>query len=511
VAEQGNALGERRPPAIPVTREYGPEGELAGRVEPGAIQAAGAGDTVPAGVRGEAGGATPGVMASTPGKGAEAPGLTIAGTGAALRRAGRALPRGAALGLAGVARLPLLVLAVAGLVLWFGLGLFPAFAGAVAVIRRAVNVARATVSRWCGVAVPVPYLPRPRLEQTERGWFWSGYDYHKRHWVARLSSRLRWLTGDPATWRDLAWLALDPALALAVALLPTALVAGGLSAWAYAGLRLAGEGSGLTAGLAVVIGVAAVVCGVSLAAPLLAAYGRLTAVLLRPVRRDSLAERVHQLTRTRADALAIQAAELRRIERDLHDGAQARIVAMRMTLAVLQPMIQRDPAAAEELAAELRESCARVLQELRDLVHGIHPPVLAERGLRDALRSLVLDLPLDATVDVDLPGRFEPAVEAAVYFTVSEALTNVVKHAGTRAVAVHLRYDDGVLRGSVVDEGQGGANLDAGTGLLGIQRRLAAFDGSLAVVSRPGGPTRVSLELPCVLSSPRTSSSSEMA
>lgn len=438
-------------------------------------------------------------------------GRDVAEPGSAARRAAWALPRGAALGLAGLLRAPLLLLGLAGLALWLGVGLFPAFVFAVRVIRRVANLARAWVSRWCGVDVRVPYRSRPELERTEHGWYWSGHDYHKRRWFALLSARLRWLISDPATWRDLAWLALDPVLGTGLALLPTALVGGGLAGCAFAIRALLDGGSGWVSALVVLLGAAAVVAGATLAVPALEWYGRLTALLLRPVRRDSLAARVQQLTRTRADALAIQAAELRRIERDLHDGAQARLVAMRMTLAALQPMIDRDPARAAGLVVELRESCARALQELRDLVHGIHPPVLADRGVPDALRALALDLPLDATMDLDLPGRFDPAVEAAIYFGVCEALTNVVKHAGTRDVSVRLRHENGVLRATVVDEGQGGAEVDRGTGLLGVQRRLAAFDGSLAVVSRSGGPTRVSLELPCVLSSPKISTCSATA
>jgi signal transduction histidine kinase len=428
-----------------------------------------------------------------------------------LRQAPRDLVRGAALGLLSLGELALAVATVLSLVLWFGLGMFPLFLLVTVLIRRIANTARALSGRWSGVPVAVPYRPRPRLERTEHGWYWSGKDYHKRRWFAAVSLRVRWIWGDPATWRDLAWLLADPLVGGALAAFPVLLVLTGLAAV----LLAAGQAAGIIGELSwlggtevplqLAAGLACVAAGAAFAGPLLRLRGEWTSLLLKPGRRGKLNDRVRQLTRTRADALATQAAELRRIERDLHDGAQARLVAMRMKLAALSQFIDRDPAKAKELVTELRDSSSKALQELRDLVHGIHPPVLAERGLRDALRAFVLDLPLDATMDIELPGRFEPAVEAAVYFSVCEALANVVKHARTRDVTVRLRFADGLLSGAVVDEGVGGADLAAGSGLRGIAQRLEAFDGSLGVVSRPGGPTRVSLEIPCALCSPKTS------
>jgi signal transduction histidine kinase len=449
----------------------------------------------------------------------DVPGLNRRRKVARLRSSPRALWRGLVLGLAALARALLVALLLVALLLWVGLGLFPVFMLMIRPVRAAANTARALAGRWCGVPVAVPYRPRPQLERTEHGWYWTGSDYHKRRWFASVSLRLDWLLTDPATWRDLAWLVLDPVVGGVMAVLPAALAVGGLTGCGFAGSGIVGSGPAAWPGggqpwtpiVVGVLGVAAVLAGWALAEPLLRLHGRWSALLLRPVRRDALADRVQQLTRTRADAVAAQAAELRRIERDLHDGAQARLVAMRMRLAMLEPLIERDPTQARRVVAELRDSSARALQELRDLVHGVHPPVLAERGLRDAVRAFALDLPLDATVDIDLPGRLEPAVEAAVYFGVCETLTNVVKHARTRGVIVRLRHADGVLRGVVVDEGRGGADPARGSGLRGIERRFAAFDGTVKVVSRPGGPTRVSLELPCALCSPRTSTCSETA
>jgi signal transduction histidine kinase len=144
-------------------------------------------------------------------------------------------------------------------------------------------------------------------------------------------------------------------------------------------------------------------------------------------------------------------------------------------------------------------------------VRGIHPPVLSERGLGDAVRALALDAGIPVRVSVDLPGRPPAPVESAVYFAVSEVLANAVRHAGATAITVDMRHRDGVLRAAVRDDGRGGADPAGGTGLRGIERRLGSFDGTLAVRSPHGGPTEVTLEVPCALSSPKTSTSSGTA
>ncbi len=212
------------------------------------------------------------------------------------------------------------------------------------------------------------------------------------------------------------------------------------------------------------------------------------------------------LTQTRSDAVDTAAAELRRIERDLHDGAQARMVAVGMSLQAAERLFASNPEAALALVAEAKESSSRALTELRDLVRGIYPPVLADRGLGDAVRALALDTPLPAVLDVDLPGPVELPVASAVYFSVAEALANVTKHAGARSVHIGLSHAEGVLRAEITDDGAGGADLAGGTGLAGVERRLATFDGILAVSSPPGGPTIVVIEVPCASSSAKTSS-----
>jgi len=219
-----------------------------------------------------------------------------------------------------------------------------------------------------------------------------------------------------------------------------------------------------------------------------------------------LAQRVQRLTESRAVAVDTAAADLRRLERDLHDGAQARLVALGMHLRAVEKLIPTNPDAALALVSEARDTSARALTELRELVRGVHPPVLADRGLADAIRALALDSPLRVRADVDLPGRLPAPIETACYFAVAEILTNAAKHSGAREACITAEHRDGALRMVVTDFGVGGADAAAGTGLTGVERRLATFDGVLAVSSPPGGPTMVVIEVPCALGSAAVSS-----
>jgi signal transduction histidine kinase len=217
-----------------------------------------------------------------------------------------------------------------------------------------------------------------------------------------------------------------------------------------------------------------------------------------------LAGRVQRLTETRDHAVDAATTELRRIERDLHDGAQARLVALGMNLRAVERMLPGRPEAALALVAEARETSLRALNDLRSLVRGIYPPVLADRGLGHAVRALALDTPLPVDLDIDLPGRLTAPVESACYFAIAEALANAVKHAGARRVHIRIRHADGMLRIEVADDGAGGADPAQGSGLRGVERRLGTFDGILAVSSPAGGPTMVVMEVPCALSSLKT-------
>ncbi|MET7454027.1 sensor domain-containing protein [Streptomyces sp. NPDC005574] len=363
-----------------------------------------------------------------------------------------------------------------------------------AAVRAGADRRRLLAARWCGVRVPSAYRPLPPGTPAWR--------------------RTPRLLGDPATWRDLRWLAADATAGFVTALLPAALLVfplegfalalglwrvftdGTRVGWWYAFVPISGQGSALLAGL---LGAFLLTVGLFHAPALLRVHFLLTRALLTPGRRQ-LAERVEVLTETRREAADASAAELRRIERDLHDGAQARLIAMGMDLSTIEALVDKDPARARELLVRARRSAADALDELRDLVRGIHPPVLAERGLGDAVRALALRTPVATEVSVELPGRADAPVESAAYFAVSELLTNAVKHAGAGLVRVDLRHARGVLRVTVRDDGGGGAAVGAGSGLTGVARRLGTFDGVLAVSSPLGGPTVVTLEIPCALS-----------
>ncbi len=213
-------------------------------------------------------------------------------------------------------------------------------------------------------------------------------------------------------------------------------------------------------------------------------------------RERELTERVETLTETRRGALDVQAAELRRIERDLHDGAQARLVALSMQLGRAEEGLADRP----EIAALVRQARAEATAanaELRDLARGIAPPVLTDRGLAAAVEALGSRAPVPVTVDAQIPRRPAPVVESAAYFVVAESLTNVAKHAPGAAAAVSLRLDGDMLEVTIADDGPGGADVSAGSGLDGLRRRVAALDGEMRIVSPAAGGTRIEVKLPC--------------
>ncbi|QGG43118.1 sensor histidine kinase [Aeromicrobium yanjiei] len=245
--------------------------------------------------------------------------------------------------------------------------------------------------------------------------------------------------------------------------------------------------------------------------PLLVKWcAQIDAALLSPSR-GALERRVAEVSQSRAETIDHSAAELRRIERDLHDGAQARLVALGMNLGLAEELLAKDPDAAAQLLAEARTVTTSALGDLRSVVRGIHPPVLADRGLAGAVQALALDMSLPVAVTIVLAGRPPAPVESAAYFATSELLANIGKHSGARRASIDVSHDGRVLRIVVADDGSGGASVDRGSGLAGVARRLAAFDGTMDLVSPDGGPTVVTLEVPCVLSSPKISPSSGTA
>jgi signal transduction histidine kinase len=323
----------------------------------------------------------------------------------------------------------------------------------------------------------------------------------------RVIDRLKALFSDPSTWKDLAWhLLLLPVSIVDFTVVVTAwsvslgLVSMPLWWWALpdndpTDLGIFQVDSWGHAFLAMAIGIVALPIAAALVRGTAAASGSLSQVVLGPSRRQ-LEERVEVLAQTRAGAVDAAAAELQRIERDLHDGAQARLVALALDLGMAEDRFDRDPEGARELVEKARAEARLAMGELRDLARGIRPALLAERGLAEAIGALAARTPLPTTVEVDLDGRLPAPVELAAYFTVAEALTNAVKHAQAHSAKVRLWRENGRLRIEVRDDGRGGAD-PAGHGLDGLHKRLAALDGTLAIASPNGGPTVLYAEVPC--------------
>jgi signal transduction histidine kinase len=339
-------------------------------------------------------------------------------------------------------------------IVWVGVPIFSAF---VVVTRAIANVRRGWAGSLLGSPVPSAYL-----RVTQRG----------------ILGRGRALASDRSTWRDIVWLAVD-------GLAGTVIAAGAL-----------------------VESILGLIFWWMPRSVLVLANAQLTRALLSPSDKAELARRVQELTESRAETVDTQAAELRRIERDLHDGAQARLVSLGMSLGMAEELLDRDPEAVRRLLIEARTANTEALAELRDLVRGILPPVLADRGLVGAVEALALTSPVPVDISADVPGRVPAPVETAAYFAVAEAISNIIKHSGASRASVHLALDDGLLTIHVTDDGRGGAVVGQGSGLRGVDRRLSAFDGSLEVSSPPGGPTTLTMEVPCASSSLKTTPSS---
>jgi signal transduction histidine kinase len=373
------------------------------------------------------------------------------------------LAKAAVLAFGSIIFITVLLIAATGTVLVVGAGLLPE---TVLLIRRIAGAKRRQVAGWTGREIPEAYQPI----------------------TGPLRERLRTATRDPGTHADLLWMVAYygygwlPCLALP--LWPVGLVVDGV--W-----------SGLLGREAVVL-------------PLIGRLADLDAAwsqsLLKPSPKAQLAVRVEELTQTRAGAVAAHGAELRRIERDLHDGTQARLVSLSMRIGLAKREYDRDPEAARKLLEDAQDQAEEALAELRHVVRGIHPPILTDRGLAGAVRALAASSGLDVTVAVDgledAVGdggpRAPAALEAAAYFVVAEALTNAAKHSGSERAEVRLARAPTGLRVRVRDEGRGGADESGGSGLLGMRRRVAALDGTVGVTSPAGGPTVIEVELPCV-------------
>jgi signal transduction histidine kinase len=329
-----------------------------------------------------------------------------------------------------------------------------------------------------------------------------------------LLALLREVTVDPQTWKDLGWLVLNSIVGFAAslaALTATLLVLGYVTMplwwWAisdphtqYGTLNL-GLYTVTSTGWAFVttaLGLLLAPVALLLNRCVASAHAAVAARILGPSEAQRLDARVKELASTRAGAVEAASEQLERIERDLHDGAQARLVALGMSLGMAEQKLAEDPERVGELLAEARMGAEQALRELRDLARGIHPPVLADRGLEAAIQSLANSTPMKVTLAVDLEQRPAPAVESAAYFVVAEALANAAKHARARRLDITIARTDDLVDLQVEDDGIGGANPE-GSGLRGLRRRVEALDGTLSVVSPRGGPTRIRAQLPCAL------------
>ncbi|MEJ3658053.1 sensor domain-containing protein [Actinomycetes bacterium KLBMP 9759] len=226
-------------------------------------------------------------------------------------------------------------------------------------------------------------------------------------------------------------------------------------------------------------------------------HARACLAVLAPSPEEEMARRVDVLTRSRADAVDAHGAELRRIERDLHDGTQARLVAIAMRLGVARESLAADPETAAMLLEQAHEGTEEAMAELRAVIRTIYPPILADRGLLGALAALTTRAGVPVRLETDDLGRLPAAVEAAAYFVVSEAVTNATKHSRATSVLVQLATSGGTLAITVTDDGVGGVDESRGTGIVGLRGRVAALDGTTDVSSPVGGPTVIAVELPC--------------
>ncbi|HEY3683062.1 MAG TPA: sensor histidine kinase [Streptosporangiaceae bacterium] len=363
----------------------------------------------------------------------------------------------------------------------------PVLPEAAGVLRSLAATERRRAGRLLGERIPAPYRP-----------LGGG------HW-----RRVRTVVRDPATWRDLLWLVVHGPTGTFAALIAVGLWPGTVSSltmplWWWllppgtvtAFVEVRTWPVALTLPFVQAAAYAVLLWWlVPVAARVQARFAR---ALLRPTARARLAERVEELTETRTEALESHGAELRRIERDLHDGVQAQLVSIAVRLGLAERSFTGEPDTALAFLRDARTGIEDSLTQLRTVIRGIYPPILADRGLDGAVRAIAggQRIPVTVRVPEGLPRPPAP-VEAAAYFVVAESLTNVSRHSAAASAEVTVEPDGAELRVRVRDDGRGGADPDLGTGLLGIRRRVAALDGTVHIHSPRGGGTTIEVRLPC--------------
>ena len=348
----------------------------------------------------------------------------------------------------------------------------------------------AMAERWrlrvmFGDEIPSPYKPLPE------GSLWK-----------RAKTRL----SDSAVWLDLAYLFLLFPIGIAEFVILTVSTAFSISlialpAYYWASTPEIGPNWTIDtlpeALAACALGLVLLPIGVMLIVAITRGHRAMARWMLGGMGRKELTERVETLTKTRSDVIEAQLDERQRIERDLHDGVQPRLVTLAMELGMAKEKMKNDPEAAQKLLEESHEEAKQVLSELRGVIRGIHPAVLTDRGLDAAISGLAGRSPVPVDVDINLPGRLPEAIESTAYFIIAESLTNVAKHSQATEARVWARVMRGQLLIEVVDNGVGGARAEASGGLAGLGSRVAALDGRLLLESPEGGPTIVRAEIPC--------------
>ena len=245
------------------------------------------------------------------------------------------------------------------------------------------------------------------------------------------------------------------------------------------------------------VGVLALLAAPPVTQGLAAAELAMVRALLTPSGAELLTAKVSSLTESRARVVDAADAERRRIERDLHDGTQQHLVSLAMNLGMAKEKLDSDPEAARQLVADAHQQAKDSITELRNVIRGVYPAVLTDRGLDAALSALAVRSPVPVRLQVDLPRRPNPTAEAIAYFVVSESLTNVARHSGARSATVYVEQSGDRLKLAIVDDGRGGAVEASGSGLTGLRDRVAAVDGRFTLTSPPGGGTTIAVEVPC--------------
>jgi signal transduction histidine kinase len=353
-------------------------------------------------------------------------------------------------------------------------------------VRTLGNIERARMNGFLGTALRDPY--RPAAPETG--------------WMARLFA----IGKDPATWRDFLFLMLRLPMGIFTFTVSVATWSAGIGllgspvAYWFGVFRIQFGDWVFDGPIAVMLATFAGVLMTLLAFGITRGLARLETVLgaaLLDASPDELKRRVADIASSRSRSMSAADEERRRLERDLHDGAQQRIVSLAMTLGLAQQKLATNPEQGARLVGEAHEEAKRALQDLRDLARGLHPAVLTDHGLEAALPALAARCPIPTRVDVAVSPRPAPAIESAAYFVVAEALTNVARHSQATSVQVTARRDQHLLTIEVRDDGTGNAQVVPGGGLAGLTDRVEALDGRLTVSSPEGGPTIVHVEIPC--------------